>query len=459
MNKQNGSDPNKESTLVIGAGLAGLSCAFELVDRGQPVLVLEAGRVVGGRTANWDADGMEVESGYHKFLGYYEALPELLKRAGIDPDEMLIWEHSMEIRHPDADKPGVFGLDPVRAPLKTLAGAIGNNELISPADKASLAPFFAKGFRDAAAKPEELDELSVLAYARMHNVTDRAIERIVEPLSSGVFFLPPERFSAYAFFGLFGHVLPRLHKMRIGAFAGGMTDVMTGPLAAAIERRGGRVRTGAPVERLLVEGGSVKGVVLGNGEEIRAHRVVVAANLRPAQRLVAGAVGSHPWFRPFLSLDAMPYVTVQFEAEEPLLPAGHTIFGPGTNLGSFAEQSRTTFRGRPGRASIIIVDPDRHIDRPAEDVFRMTSDDLLRIGLPAAKTATQFRVVRSAQHFYRIAPGNERKRPTQETPVPGLFLAGDYTKQTMFCTMEGAVISGRKAAEAVLRQLGQPAGT
>jgi 15-cis-phytoene desaturase len=49
-----------------------------------------------------------------------------------------------------------------------------------------------------------------------------------------------------------------------------------------------------------------------------------------------------------------------------------------------------------------------------------------------------------------MRPGTEPMRPEQQTPVPGLYLAGDYTKQPFTATMEGAVISGRLAAEAVL---------
>ncbi|MCA1726275.1 MAG: FAD-dependent oxidoreductase, partial [Actinobacteria bacterium] len=87
--------------LVVGAGLAGLSCAFELVSRGRDVLVVEARDVVGGRTSSWIDDGMPVESGLHRFLGFYTHLPGLLERAGIGLDEMLVWEDEVEVRVAD----------------------------------------------------------------------------------------------------------------------------------------------------------------------------------------------------------------------------------------------------------------------------------------------------------------------------------------------------------------------
>ena len=69
--------------VVVGAGLAGLSCALELTACRRGVLLLEGRRVVGGRTSSWDEDGMRVESGLHRVLGFYAAFPDLLRKAGL----------------------------------------------------------------------------------------------------------------------------------------------------------------------------------------------------------------------------------------------------------------------------------------------------------------------------------------------------------------------------------------
>ena len=49
----------------------------------------------------------------------------------------------------------------------------------------------------------------------------------------------------------------------------------------------------------------------------------------------------------------------------------------------------------------------------------------------------------------QLAPGNDALRPQQATPIAGLTLAGDYTRQPYIATMEGAVVSGQLAAAAV----------
>jgi len=58
--------------------------------------------------------------------------------------------------------------------------------------------------------------------------------------------------------------------------------------------------------------------------------------------------------------------------------------------------------------------------------------------------------VKLAQSLYREAPGMEPYRPDQATPVTNFFLAGSYTKQDYIDSMEGATMSGRLAAAAIL---------
>jgi 15-cis-phytoene desaturase len=439
---------DRVDVIVVGAGLAGLSCGFELACRGRQVLLLEGCPVVGGRTSSWDKDGMMVESGLHRVLGFYEAFPDLLRRAGIDINQIVYWEDEVEIRLPDGRGNGVFGAAPLYRPFQTLGGLLGNFELLSLLDRFTLSTFITAGLAEYFTNPQGLDQISVRDKAVAFGVTENAIHNVLVPLTSGLYFLPPERYSAYAFFGTLGPYLPRLLTVRVGAFLGGMTDVMAGPLASAIVRRGGEVRTRAKVTRLLTEGGRVTGVEVGQ-ERILANHVVLAASLVPAQQLLRPAVGHHPWFQPMLRLPSMPSVTVQLLLDRPSMPIDRTTFGPGTVLASFAEQSRSTFRQTRGRLSVILTPPEPFLGMDPAQILEITCRDAERLGVRVRDRLLDYRVVKLPADFYSLSPGNDALRPPQATPIEGLTLAGDYTRQEYLATMEGAVVSGRLAASAV----------
>jgi 15-cis-phytoene desaturase len=211
----------RADVIVVGAGLAGLSCALELTSRRRGVLLLEGGRVVGGRTSSWDEGGMMVESGLHRVLGFYAAFPDLLRKAGLNVDDIVCWEDEIEIRLPDGHGSGVFGATPLYNPVGTLTGILGNFEVLSLLDRISLAGFLTAGLLEYFSNPTELDQVSVREKAAAWGVTENAIQHLLVPLTSGLYFLPPERYSAYAFLG-------------------GMTDVMAAPIAAAIGGQGRR---------------------------------------------------------------------------------------------------------------------------------------------------------------------------------------------------------------------------
>jgi 15-cis-phytoene desaturase len=442
-----------EDVIIVGSGLAGLSTAMELMNAGRRVTMLEKQRFVGGRTADWDDDGMHVESGLHRWLGFYKELPALVEKAGIEMDSVVIWEDKLEIRMPDGGPSGTLTLGPVVKPVRTFASLLDNNQLISPADKASLIYFFSSGLVDYNLSRTALDHNSVEQYARKKGVTEDALNRVLIPLTEGIFFLPPPRYSAMILMGLLVPALKRPHTIRVGSFSGGMSEVMCRPIAEHLVGRGMDLRLETTVESLMVEDGRVVGVVAG-GEPIRAAHVVVATSIGPAQRLVREHFADHSWFEGFMKLPSMPSVTLQMELSEPALPYDHVIFSPHTLWASYAEQCRTTFRQLPGRLSIDLGQPEVLLDLPHEEVYRRAMADAPRVGLGDLESkVSRYRVVSHPADFYLLSPGTEALRPPQATAVPGLTLAGDYTSQPLFCSMEGAVISGRRATKAVLAAL------
>ena len=98
-----------------------------------------------------------------------------------------------------------------------------------------------------------------------------------------------------------------------------------------------------------------------------------------------------------------------------------------------------------------LAKPEEFLHKSPEAVLEAVLADAKRLEIDLEAKIRRYRVVSHPEDFYLLSPGMERLRPEQATAVPGLTLAGDYTSQPIFCTMEGAVISGQRAAEAVLK--------
>ena len=176
--------------IVVGAGLAGLTAALTLAKAGRAVHVFEALPHLGGRTASWTENGMEVEAGLHRFRGFYKHLPQLMRTAGIDLSRALIWVDEIEIRVPDGPS-AVYGASLPRNPRATLATILGRNQLCRISERLALATFFTIGTVRYGFAHARLDEVSVMLWQRRaESASGRSIESCKQPRRAHIFIAP-----------------------------------------------------------------------------------------------------------------------------------------------------------------------------------------------------------------------------------------------------------------------------
>ncbi len=438
--------------IIVGAGLAGLACAVRLTDAGKKVMILEAERIVGGRTASWRDGSSVIESGLHRWLGFYKALPDLLAHVGANHNDLIVWEdvfYMMSPGQPTAE----FTVAPLFKPIETLGTAIRGGGWLGAEDMKQAVKFMSYGLQKILDDPAVMDRHTVSEIFVASGCTSRVLQRIMQALCQGIFFLPMEQFSAYAFFQLMVHALRRANRLRIGSFAGGMTTVLAEPLARYVEAHGGEIVLDTKVKMIEREANGF--VVAHKWGELHVAELVLATPLGVTQDLLRDLVTDDPWFAPFMQMTTAPAVSVQLELERPAFDHDRVVFVSGTDIASMAEQSRTTFSSSQGRLSVLMAEPAFWVDasrRQLEESIRRSFDTLGEDLPKIMKT----HIVRHAHDFYALAPGNQTKRPPQRTPIDGLYLTGDYTQQSYLATMEGAVVSGNLAAKAVLKARALP---
>jgi zeta-carotene desaturase len=259
-------------------------------------------------------------------------------------------------------------------------------------------------------------------------------------------------------------VLSNKTGYRMGVPAVALGELYEG-CRAAIEQKGGEVVFRSPLRGLRVESGKLVAVLFDEGREESADAYVLALPhlvlselLPPSLKQTDTAFGNldkivdapitgvHLWFdrqvmtEPFFSLLD---TTTQWIFNKSALYAGANGARPSSEKGQYLQ--------------LVISASYDLLQKSRQEIIDLCLKEV-RHALPAARGANLLKatVIKEAAATFSPRPGVDRWRPTQQTNIAGLFLAGDWTATGWPATMEGAVRSGYLAAEAVLRTAGTP---
>lgn len=443
--------------VVIGGGFAGLSAASALAEAGRRVLVLEARAGLGGRaTAFRDRHtGELVDNGQHVLFGCYRETLRFLSRIGADVNVQV----QPALRVPYIDVRGrrsQLACPPLPAPLHLLAAVldwdpipwrerIGVLRLARPI-RAAREQLVTRG-RIAVSPPG----LTVSEWLRFHRQGPRLSDWLWEPLAIAALNQSPEHASADAFVRILAELFgPDPSASALVLPIRPLNVMYAEPARAYVSARGGEVRTGA-LTRILCHDRGVAGVQI-RGEQVEARRVIAAvpwfdlAALFPQGPPVPLAETAAAAAR----LAPMPILTVNLWYDRPVMDEPFVGL-PGRPI-QWVFDKRLAFGEKASHLSLVasgaeaLVGQDRAflIERAAEEIAE---------ALPAARRARLVHgtVVREKRATFSVAPG-QPPRPGTRTPIAGLFLAGDWIDTGLPGTIESAVVSGHRAAAALLEE-------
>ena len=105
----------------------------------------------------------------------------------------------------------------------------------------------------------------------------------------------------------------------------------------------------------------------------------------------------------------------------------------------------------PGRLSVTISDADRFLDTPKEELAATLWREVAAVtGLPP-EPLPPWRIIKEKRATFAATPAEDAKRPDARTAWRNLVLAGDWTRTGLPATIEGALRSGKRAAEVLER--------
>jgi len=445
-------DLTRYDAIVIGAGFAGLSAAVRLTRRGAKVLVLEARSRLGGRaTAFHDREtGELVDNGQHVLLGCYTETFAFLQ--DIDALDHVAIEPSLAVTMIDSlGRRSRLSCPPLPPPLHLLAGVIewsamgwkDRFAILRMRTPLKLARRELEGSaRRIAASPGETVENWLIRNGQ----TARLREMLWNPLALAALNQPPDQAGAPAFARVLAEMFGRDPKAAAIALPTRPLHLMYAePARTYLESHGGSVRTGSPAQ-IRVDGGGVAAVSSG-GDQWRADTVIsavpwhafgelIAGDLSPLAKTIEGARAT----------TSSPIVTVNLWFDRPLFDEPFVGL-PGRRM-QWVFDKRTVFGGDAAHLSLVSSGASPLVTLANQDLIRLAFDEILD-AFPAARSCQLLRatVVREPHATFSLAPG-QPARPDTVTPVRGLYLAGDWIATGLPATIESAVRSGHRAADA-----------
>lgn len=455
--------------VVIGGGLAGTAAALALAENGFRVTLLEARRRLGGRAGSFATGSGEeneetIDYCQHVGMGCCHNLQRLIRSLG----EQDAWEEQSTLHFygPDGRYVRLAALPWTPAPLH-----IGHWLWKWPGLRFRDRLAVARGMLSVASLRlerdfEELDRISALQWLHDHGQTQTAIDRFWSTIIVSALGEETRRVSLAAV----GKVLQDGFLRKRGAFH---LLVPKQPLDILFNERAQQKLRAAGVEVRLstaaraIDIGATSASVCTSSEELQADHVVVAVPWHKVNSLKLRVEGEdQPPLAPACAqLEASPITGIHSWWDRPWLPSPHAavvgrlcqwVFPKGSPANSAQPKASNDPDPCPPKQEVyyqIVISASRQLQGQQQALQAQLVEDLSQV-FPDVRSAQllRYQVVTDPNSVFSTACGSYQLRADMRTQYSILWLAGDWTRTGWPATMEGAILSGYRVAEAIVAQ-------
>lgn len=435
---------------IIGGGLSGLAAAVDLASSGKSVALFERSLKLGGRCYSYrdEKTGDIVDNGQHVLIGAYRNTLKYLELIGT---RHLLKEQSnlmLPLHHPEKGF-GSFSVMPLPRPLHLTAAMLKFN-LLSLSDRRRLLSVGVELQRWNSAIEEKLSALTVEQWLDSHQQSAEARRCLWYPISISIMNEPPERASALLFAASLRQAfLGKRSDAAILIPTVGQTELYASGAESLLRRNGAKVIVNAEVAVLEVHGSRATGIRLKNGQRICARSVISAVPHFALPKLLPREIRRQAWVESVGRMLSSPIVSIHLWFDRPSMDVAYVGL-IGRRVQWLFDRRRILAESgkRASSISAVISGAHGYVDLGKEDLVSITREDLLGTFPESGKAKLLHAIViKEKRATFSPTVGVERLRPDPQTSIRNFYLAGDWTRTGLAATIEGAVLSGFRAAE------------
>ncbi len=442
-------NPQRPAVAIIGGGLAGLSAGSALADAGYRVELFERRPYLGGRASSYELPGTGevVDNCQHVLLGCCTNLIDFYRRLAVE--QQIRWYDEITFIVPGG-RSSVLRPGLLPAPFHA-APSFLDSSVLDLKDKLAIARAM---MALVPALPKD-DGENFLSWLLRHGQTQKAIARFWAPVLVSALNEDVDRVSVhYAALVFRESFLKSAEAGRMGVPAVPLSQLY-GTAAQYIEARGGKVHLRAAVDSIRADADGVQLCV--NGEDVRAGYAILATPFGGVEKLLPDAPEADALREQLRNLESSSITGIHLWFDREITPLEHAVLLERTIQWMFHKSKiLATRRDSPDSGSyveLVVSSSKTLVDKPRGEIIELAARELGEF-LPIVRKAklTKATVIKEVHATFSPMPGSDAFRPSNHSPWPRLFLAGDWTATGWPSTMEGAVRSGYAAAEGLSGQ-------
>ena len=410
------------AVLIVGAGLSGLTCALHLHQAGIPVHVFEASDGVGGRVRTDQVEGFLLDRGFQVYLSAYPETGKLLDLEALqlhafEPGALLFDGRKLQ-----------RVMDVFRRPSRLLQSALA--PVGSIADKLRVALL---RFRSLGSSEEEIanrNDQTTETFLQQFGFSERMIDGFFRAFYGGIFLERELRTSSR----MFEFTFKMFSQGNATLPAKGMGEI---PLQLARQLPPKTIRINTAVAE--IKKASVR---LVSGEEIHGREIVVATHAKQTGHLIPEFDAQTPDWR---SVTNLYFRAAQSPLKEAIIALNTSGSGLVNNVCVLSDVAPSYAPSGQSLISVSVLDLHKEAGLP-----NRIKEELTAWFGNQVQDWTHLRTDLIKHALPEQAPESTPGRPAGYLKMKDLWICGDHTTTA---SIEGAIISGKKTAEAILASL------